>query len=45
MRLLSEAAPDFALHRQAYLSRKAGKWPMMAVNYTAMAVNYTAVMA
>jgi len=36
MSLLSEADPDFALHRQAYLSRKAGKWPMMAVNYTAV---------
>jgi hypothetical protein len=31
VRLLSEADPDFALRRQAYLSRKAGKWPMKVI--------------
>jgi uncharacterized protein len=31
VRLLSEADPDFALRRQAYLSRKAGKWPVRVI--------------
>jgi hypothetical protein len=31
VRLLSEADSDFALRRQAYLSRKAGKWPVRVI--------------
>jgi uncharacterized protein len=31
VRLLSEADLDFALRRQAYLSRKAGKWPVRVI--------------
>jgi len=28
---LSQLDPDFAAHRQAYLSSKTGKWPMRVV--------------